>query len=318
MDIDKAKKLVVTINDTLKKLQALNEEIVNVVINATKEAPKIEKETPPIIAATSTETFEAAKALLNSPQWPEAVDSKLIVDESSEEDKMNRAAGIIEFIVEQDLKDIKFLDYGCGEGHIAIKARELGASMAVGYDVKSSLFFPWMVEQNNSLLTTDFKQVEASGPYDIILCYDVIDHLEGETPVEALEKLKKVLAPGGKIHMRCHPSCSRHGCHLYRTINKAFISVVFTPQELKSMGHTPPMPTNKVLFPIKTYRDFIAQAGFNVVKENIDRDPVEPFFQTEIIKNRILDYWTRVVPGGEFPTHQMTQSFLDYVLIAKP
>ena len=49
------------------------------------------------------------KSLMNSPEWPEAVSSFQIVDSNSEEEKMDRAEGIVDIIVQEDLLSKKFL-----------------------------------------------------------------------------------------------------------------------------------------------------------------------------------------------------------------
>jgi len=52
--------------------------------------------------------------LLNSKAWPHAVDPALICDISSEQDKEDRAEGILDLIIDIHLENLKFLDFGCG------------------------------------------------------------------------------------------------------------------------------------------------------------------------------------------------------------
>ena len=59
-----------------------------------------------------------------SDRWPEAVNPNLICDINSDEDKSERGRGIIDILIEEDLKDLKFLDFGCGEGHCPAIATE--------------------------------------------------------------------------------------------------------------------------------------------------------------------------------------------------
>jgi len=299
MNINEANILIRQMEITLSKLKAALAEPIKVEEKPVEKPP----EAPP----------KTLVELLDDPSWPTAVRPADICDESSEEDKSNRANDVLNVIIEQTLKDTKFLDYGCGEGHTIAKAKELGAITSVGYDIKSSGALTWEEEKDNTLLTTDFEKVKALGPYNVILLFDTIDHLEGESAAKALLKLKAVLAPGGAIYLRCHPFCSRHGGHLYKQKNKAFINLVFTQEELETMGYKT-TPTNRVLFPLKTYKEYFVASGLLVKKENIDRDIVEPFFTNqEQVRNKILKTFERN-PNGEFPILQMEQSFVDYVL----
>jgi hypothetical protein len=177
--------------------------------------------------------------------------------------------------------------------------------------------FEWESKQEKFLLTTDFEKVVSEGPYDIIMIYDVLDHSPVE-PSEVLAKAKSVLAEDGKIYLRFHPWTGRHGGHAYRKINKAFVHLVFSEEELEHLGVN--LETNrKILFPINTYNKAIEEAG--LVRESepeVDTQEVELFFEENaLVKSRILkafglDEWT-----AEKPVFQMSQCFLDYVLKKK-
>jgi SAM-dependent methyltransferase len=193
-----------------------------------KTKPETKPETQPTAA-----TFEALKDLLGSGQWPQAAPDFLICEES-DKDKYERAEGILAYMG-QDIKGKKFLDFGCGEGHVAQKAVELGAESAIGYDTKQLGGLTWDSQTGNCLLTTDIEKAKAGGPYDLILLYDVLDH--SEDPVNILATARDMLAPQGRIYVRCHPISSRHATHLYKKINKAYIHLVFTDDELKQLGY---------------------------------------------------------------------------------
>ena len=90
--------------------------------------------------------------LLKSDEWPEAVPEFLIC-EDTEEDKSDRAEGILDFMG-LDLDGKKFLDFGCGEGHVAMKAAE-SAKVSVGYDQCNTGELIWESE-GSYLLTCDF------------------------------------------------------------------------------------------------------------------------------------------------------------------
>jgi 2-polyprenyl-3-methyl-5-hydroxy-6-metoxy-1,4-benzoquinol methylase len=263
--------------------------------------------------------FDDLKNLLNSKEWPQAVFQDQIADENSEKDKEERAEGIADILL-PNLNDKKFLDFGCGEGHVA-KHVANDSSLSVGYDIEKSIKsqLAWEEKKEKLLLTTDFEKARSEGPYDIILIYDVLDHAKEESMSEILERAKSVLSEDGIIYLRCHPWCGRHGGHAYRKINKAFVHLVLTEDELKEMG-LDLEPNQKVFFPLDTYSKAIEKAGLvNSQERDIDFLDVEPFFsENPIVKNRILAAYG-IKEWGEKgrPAFQMSQCFVDYVLSNK-
>ena len=106
--------------------------------------------------------FDQLKTLLESDSWPEAVNPHLICDLNSTTDKTDRAKGIIELMIEEDLKGLKFLDIGCGEGHTAIMAANYGTTKSVGFDINKS--DNWATSADpNVVLTTDPNVVASNG-----------------------------------------------------------------------------------------------------------------------------------------------------------
>lgn len=263
-----------------------------------------------------SEEFLELRNLLVSSEWPESVLEFQIVDENSEQEKMDRAEGVIDILIQEDLKNKKFLDFGCGEGHMT-KYAASQCLTSIGYDIEksSNQNFIWGEKQDNFLLTTDFEKIKENGPYDIILIYDVIDH--SENPVDVLKQASSVLSDGGKIYLRCHPWCSRHGGHLYRQINKAFVHLVFTDDEIEQLGHKVDKSIKtKVCYPILNYKKLIELSELKQTTKDpeLERQNVEDFFEkNEMISNRIK----KIVPvneGKEFPKFQLSICFADYIL----
>ncbi len=211
-------------------------EKINEIINNSKLSPEekldlISKKLDSVADETANNSedndFSQLQDLLKSDKWPEAVLEFQIADDTSEEDKTDRAEGIIDILIEESLEGKRFLDFGCGEGHSVKYSSEENASVSVGYDIKSTGKLPW--EQDGKfLLTTEFEKVLDKGPFDIVLIYDVLDH--AEDPMDVLLKASSVLSPTGTIYLRCHPFSSRHGGHCYRKLNKAFVHLVFSEE----------------------------------------------------------------------------------------
>lgn len=269
--------------------------------------------TPKSTPASKTNDFDLLVNLLHKDAWPEATPADLIVDSESEESKQNRAEGICDLMIEQPMKDARFLDFGCGEGHAVAYAASQGAT-AFGYDIRQTGNLTW--ESENPMLTTDFSKIADNGPYDIILIYDVVDHIELESIVSVMEKIKLASGPTTRLYVRTHPWCSRHGGHHYPQLNKAFIHLVFTEEELKDLD-LESMPTTRVVHPIGNYRRWWKDGGFKVIHEDITRTAVEPFFKKNpVIRDRITKNWqvSKDETAKKWPAFQLEQSFLDYVL----
>ena len=66
---------------------------------------------------------------------------------------MDRAEGVVDILVEESLENKKFLDFGCGEGHMAKYAAK-ECSLSIGYDLQKSekSKFDWESQENNFLL----------------------------------------------------------------------------------------------------------------------------------------------------------------------
>jgi hypothetical protein len=271
------------------------------------------EETKTVIAAPQPAPQPAPDVLLtlnnlvSLEQWTEAVPSDLICDETNHEDKMDRARGVRDiFHPNFPFEGKKILDFGTGYGHLVEAITERNPAFVVGYDIKNEF---QIENKSNSLLTTSWDDVVNNGPYDLIYLYDVIDHVEKEGVYDAMSKVKSVLADNGIIKMRCHPFISRHGGHTYTKINKSYAHLVFTKNELALLGHDlKNYPTQKVIYPVKTYRGILAGSGLKMLSENIVTEPAEQFFLEGEIAERIktnLGISNLLIP-------QMGMQFLDY------
>lgn len=265
-----------------------------------------------------TEEFETLSKLLYSEEWPEAVFTSQIADENSESDKEERAEGICDIIL-PPLENKKFLDFGCGEGHVS-KYMSKNSAFSVGYDIKKNpkSQLNWEEVQENFLLTTDFEKVKNHGPYDAVLLYDVMDHTEVESNIEMLLKIKSLLAEDAKVYVRCHPWAGRHGGHIYKKINKAFVHLVFAEDELRELGVENFDYNHKILYPIKSYAEIFEKAGFDKKNQEVDTQEVESFFgSNNLVKSRIMNSFGINSWGEDPPRFQMSQCFLDFTLTPK-
>ena len=275
-----------------------------------KTAPKKEPQMPEKFEQakpSDTSDFLELKKLLESPAWPLATPDFLICD-ATDKDKYERADGILAYLG-QEFKGKKFLDFGCGEGHVVHKVAGSGSTIAVGFDIAQTGTLSWEQPVGGSLLTTDFDKVKQNGPFDFILIYDVLDH--SDEPVEVLKLAKSVLSENGKMFVRCHPICARHATHQYRKMNKAYVQLVFTDEEIKSLGLENDIK-QKTFFPINDNNKWFAVAGLKVKHHDSVKSQLEDFFRSnKLVASRL----TRAPYNKTFPEYQMQQVFNDYVLV---
>jgi 2-polyprenyl-3-methyl-5-hydroxy-6-metoxy-1,4-benzoquinol methylase len=267
--------------------------------------------TPTSTLNEDLDTFEKLKKALESERWVEAVNPNLVIDLNSDFDKVERGRGIIELMIEENLKGLNFLDFGCGEGFSTNYAAEIGANIAVGYDVANKKWDNF-VSKDNMAFTTSFDDVVNKGPYDVVIAYDVIDHPINEHPLDLVKKMASVLKPDGKIYLRTHPFTSRHATHLYYDLNKSYLHLVFREDELKQLVPASKEQLNNfgVIYPLKTYKGYFGEAGLKVLNERMIKDQVEPFFKIPKVAERIMER----LKVNQFPEFQLSIQFIDFCL----
>ncbi len=94
----------------------------------------------------------------------------------------------------------RVLDIGCGEGGVAEPLRESGATWITGIELlpEPAALAAQVYDQ---VLVGDAleKLPEANGPFDTILCYDVLEHLYD--PLALVRALYECAVPGGRLHI---------------------------------------------------------------------------------------------------------------------
>lgn len=245
--------------------------------------------------------------LVNSDEWPVAIDPALICLNKDENQKNERGEAIVDIMLGDYIEGLNILDFGAGEGHTCRALKNKKAAKVVGYDIVDKFTTP-----NNFILTTDWDVVQQNGPYDLILVYDVFDHIEKINSLEALVLMKSVLAGGGQIFLRYHPWIGRHGGHLYEKINKAYLHNILTEDELDTIIPREERPlTHKVVNTEGFYKAIALHAGFSLLDENIQRKELEPFFKTTPIATRLVHN----AHQNKFNEGIFDIEFIDHVLI---
>ena len=311
--IEQLKNLYVEIAEVKRLLQKFGHDISPDSAMAKREELGIAQEKTSYLNMIS---YDTVKDIILSPNYPPALNTDGVLDQNNEDDKVDRGEAILEGLIADSLVGKKFLDFGCGEGYCTLAASRKGAIMSVGYDKVQYDVWRRMNFPTRFFCTQSWPQVQSHNPYDYILMYDVLDHIHDNSQLSALNYCSSVLAPHGKLIVRCHPYFGRTGAHQMNDINKAFVHVVLTDEELRQLVPNPHYihAGNKWIDPEKTYEDFFAKARLKIVSKNVTRDIVEDFFKTnESISERIIQN----TKSTQFPESTLSINFVDYVLELK-
>lgn len=227
--------------------------------------------------------FANLSEMLRDDRWPEAVSPDMMNPDDAM--KMQRAVAIMGAFFSDGVKGKSFLDFGCGEGFVARQARFDDAKISVGYDITQQGEFAWEQEEAGLLLTKDWSRVEKYGPYERVLLFDVLDHVAGFKQEEVMRAVRSVCTDDAIVAVRCHPFYAKHGGHLYRTINKAYIHLVFSTDELKQLGCTYDMEHFRHPFDPVIYLSFF-EDGFKLLQRSEDREDYDTFFNQPLFPNR--------------------------------
>jgi 2-polyprenyl-3-methyl-5-hydroxy-6-metoxy-1,4-benzoquinol methylase len=92
------------------------------------------------------------------------------------------------------------LDVGCGEGAVGRLLRAEGASRLTGIEIDPASAAKAR-ELYDEVAEGPVEEVlpKLDGPFDAILCYDVLEHLVD--PAAVLAQLRALAAPGGHLHV---------------------------------------------------------------------------------------------------------------------
>lgn len=260
--------------------------------------------------------FEELKRLIEDDSWPVAVPPAAIC--TTPEQQNLRAETILDMVVGESLKDQTFLDFGCGFGHVTEVSSKRGTKMSVGYDIEPQ----WVFHEGkpNMFFTSNWEEAVQQSPYNVILMFDLLDHVKNASPVDVLKQARSVLSDAGKIYVRCHPWCARHGGHLYQRKNKAYLHLVMDEIELTRLAGIESDHNLKILRPIgndSRYRQWFNEAGLDILSEiPMKKTPEEFFTKHSIVRDKIEKNWG--VGSVENLENYLAIEFVDFVVQKKP
>lgn len=251
---------------------------------------------------------------IDDPNWPEAsADFTIVKDDDVK--MLNLRASQIAGIIGINPIGLTILDYGSYNGYLSrYYAKVAKSSLAYDIDQNAPIYkADQSVSSDDSYTAISKNQLESYvGRIDLLILFDVIDHVVGCSAQQLLIDIKRLLAPNGKVFLRCHPWTSRTGGHLYYDINKAFAHLALTPAELISLGieETPNIRANK---PLAVYEDLINKAGYTTASKKVHTNSVESYFDGPILDRIIKTTWAGQIPR-EKALRIMGTTYIDYIL----
>lgn len=138
-----------------------------------------------------------------------------------------------------EIKDKKILDFGCGLGFQAIAFIQNGASEVLGLDIDEERLVKAkaMVHQHKLESKISFKaqlDVKEEGKFDLVVSQNSMEHFP--QPQETLEIMYRALKPGGKILITFGPPwLSPYGAHMQYFTNMPWVHILFSEKTVMNV-----------------------------------------------------------------------------------
>lgn len=99
--------------------------------------------------------------------------------------------------------DLRILDFGCGTGYGAALMAQSGARLVLGLDIDpAALDWARQTHRFDNLRFerhTDFGATLPAASFDLITCFEMIEHVGYQNQLATIASLSRLLAPGGRL-----------------------------------------------------------------------------------------------------------------------
>jgi len=243
-----------------------------------------------------------AKPDLLDPDWPAAWPQYLIANAASEQEKVYRAIQITAGYDLGLIEEKKILDFGCGDGLVAMEIIKRRTKGVLAYDIAPDK--SWTGKEYQDLaFSSDLKHILDNAPYDTIIMHDVIDHVPASVFESAFKQLIDRCTSETRFILTAHPFTSRHGGHLHESKNLAFLQLLYSEDELAKLQIRCPY-NNRWSRPQAAYENMFNRLNLKIVAKEIDTDPVEQW-----IIDRLIPIITKRIYDNQI-THEQTEKIM--------
>lgn len=247
--------------------------------------------------------LSSLRQILKTDVWPNSIDKNTY-------DEKENLINFISSVVNLENLDVLFLGQEAYLFNEIVKEKKTNKSISYFETNKSSIYEKEDKDECFTLLTDKFDEIIKEGPYDVIICYDFLEH-SSQPPEKILNILKNLRKNNGPIYLRTHPYCSRFHDHNYMHLNKAYTHLIFNESEKLKLGCLSGMKTCEDLL---TETDYF-KLFYNLELEIKERKVVEHlpegfFFEQKIIMERMKSKLNIEILTPE----EIGIEFIDYVL----
>lgn len=119
------------------------------------------------------------------------------------EDTFRPREAYVKHLIEHYLppvRTVKVLDIGCGHGAMLYFLSQAGYTSAYGIDISFEQIAKARdlgITNVDCCLASDYLQRSSDGELDVVLLFDILEHLESQELFNMLDDLYRVLRPGG-------------------------------------------------------------------------------------------------------------------------
>jgi len=130
-----------------------------------------------------------------------------------------------------------------------------------------------------------------------------------------LQNVRAVCSPKTKVYVRCHPWTSRHGGHLYLTINRAYAHILLSDETLAKIECE---PVRKITRPLSTYDKIFNDSGFNINSVDKIIRPMEKLLVSADVAAAFEQRLSgETTANQQWQKHVLPIEFIDYVLTSE-
>lgn len=247
--------------------------------------------------------FSSLRQILKSDVWPESIPNKENYDFQESFYKF------ISNLINLENLDVLFLGFEAELFFNYMLERKSNKTVCYSEN-KNTIYKTQKTEESKIILTNNFDDVLKEGAYDVIVCYDFIEHCS-QPPEKIMATIKSLRKSNGPIYIRTHPFSSRYHDHNYKHLNKAYTHLIFDDREKLKTGCLSGRNTCEELTTESEYFRLFYSLDLKINERYvIENKPESFFFDNKLIFEKIKNSLNIEIITPE----EIGFEFIDYVL----